>query len=223
MLSRSEARRFYDRFGSRQDRQAFYEDKALAELVLHAELESARSVFELGCGTGRLAERMLRDQLPADASYLGVDISSEMVRLARERLAGFGARARVVQVDGEPRVAAASGSFDRFVSSYVFDLLPEAEIRAWLDEAARLLRPGGRLAAAGLGHGTTRLSRWVAGAWGAVHARFPRLVGGCRPLALVDLLPPERWRLESHRMVIAWGLPSEVLVASLRSGREGEA
>jgi hypothetical protein len=50
-LSHHEAKAFYDRFGARQDGQAFYEDGALQELVRHARFAHAREVVEFGCGT----------------------------------------------------------------------------------------------------------------------------------------------------------------------------
>ena len=43
-----DARRFYDRFGSRQDTQGFYENPALDDLVKYADFEHARSVLEFG-------------------------------------------------------------------------------------------------------------------------------------------------------------------------------
>ncbi|MFQ5351241.1 MAG: class I SAM-dependent methyltransferase, partial [Thermoanaerobaculia bacterium] len=95
-LGRAEARTFYDRFGPRQDRQAFYEDAALEGLLAEGGFEGARSVAEFGCGTGRFAEILLAEKLPAEAVYLGVDLSPRMVELARTRLARFGGRARVV-------------------------------------------------------------------------------------------------------------------------------
>ncbi|MEJ2728573.1 MAG: hypothetical protein P8185_08685 [Deltaproteobacteria bacterium] len=46
VLTRSQARIFYDRFGKKQDTQAFYEDAALDDLIAHAE-----RVFEFGCSS----------------------------------------------------------------------------------------------------------------------------------------------------------------------------
>ena len=40
-------------------------------------------VLELGCGTGKLADKLLRAHLPPHASYIGVDISPAM--LARDQ------------------------------------------------------------------------------------------------------------------------------------------
>jgi len=72
MLSHEEARAFYDWLGTRQDSQRLYEDPALADLLAHADFGEARSLFEFGCGTGRLAERLLSDWLPSDCRYQAV-------------------------------------------------------------------------------------------------------------------------------------------------------
>ena len=60
-LTYAEAKKFYDRYGARQDRGAWYEDPAVAFLLEHGAFDTARAVFELGFGTGRLAERLRGD------------------------------------------------------------------------------------------------------------------------------------------------------------------
>ena len=94
-LSHVEARAFYDWFGAKQDSQRFYEDQAVADLIIHADFDQARAVYEFGCGTGRLAKRLLSSYLPPDCRYQAVDISATMVRLAQERLARWSERVRV--------------------------------------------------------------------------------------------------------------------------------
>ncbi len=215
-LSRAEARAFYDGFGSRQDGQAFYEDAALGRLVAHAAFSGAARVVEFGCGTGRFAERLLGELLPPAAVYLGVDLSATMVDLARARLARFGGRARVEQSAGEPRLPLAAGSADRFVSNYVLDLLPASEIDAVVREARRLLVAGGRLCVTGLTYGSGPLSRLVSGLWGGVQRLAPKLVGGCRPVRVAGYLEDGAWRSIHHSTVVAFGIPSEVLVAERR-------
>jgi ubiquinone/menaquinone biosynthesis C-methylase UbiE len=215
-FTHAQARAFYDRFGRRQDWQAFYEDRAVACMLRHAALASARSVVELGCGTGRLAARILRETLPADGRYLGVDVSSTMVALARQRLTPWRDRAEVRHSSGEPRIALPDGSCDRFVSAYVLDLLSDADIAATLGEAHRLLAPGGRLGLVSLTTGDDRLSRALCTAWSAVHRWSPALVGGCRPVVLRDRLSDEGWHTLHHEIVAAFGLRSEVLVAERR-------
>ena len=212
-LSADRVSRIYDRIGRWQDSQAFYEDRAVRELLDHGELAAARGVVELGCGTGRLAERLLERHLPPDATYLGVDVSSRMVELARDRLARFGARAQVRLSPGGVALDLPDAACDRFVSTFVLDLLSEQEIRQALAEAHRLLRPHGRLCLAGLSTGVGPVSRAVARLWAATQRRAPGLVGGCRPLELEAFLPDARWRILHHARLSSFGVPLEALVA----------
>lgn len=213
MLSRDEARRFYDRFGARQDSQAFYEDRALDALIRSGDFENAQRVVEFGCGTGRFAARLLGELLPATATYAGFDLSATMVSLARERLRELGERARVEPSDGSAELPLPAGDCDRFVSTYVLDLLSEGEIQQVLAEAHRLLVPGGLLCVTGLTTGVGPLSRVLIAVWRAVHWLKPSLVGGCRPVEVVPLLPEADWEVAHSAKVVAWGIPSEVLVA----------
>ncbi len=214
ILSYDQAKRFYDRFGARQDRQAFYEDPAVDELIAHAELETAGAVCEFGCGTGRLAARLLGEILPADASYLALDLSDEMVRLAAARLMPWAGRARVLRTDGPPRIPSGDKGFDRFLSTYVLDLLSEDDIAALLAEAHRVLRPGGLLCVAGLTFGTTPWSRVVTALWQWVHRRRPHWLGGCRPVAVHSRLDPRLWETVHRELRSSYGICSEVLVAA---------
>jgi len=212
MLTREEVRAFYDRFGALQDRQAFYEDIATRDLVAHANFEQARTVFEFGCGTGRFAADLLSHRLAENSSYTGCDLSATMVGIARGRLAQFGARAQVQLTDGTLRLAASDVTFDRFVSNYVLDLLPSNDIALLLAEAHRVLTPDGRLCLVSGTHGVTRVSRFVSSAWARLHRLRPALVGGCRPIELLDFLDEHHWKVEYRNVVIGFGIPSEVLV-----------
>lgn len=213
-FSPPEARAVYDRIGALQDTQRFYEDRALAVLVAHGRFDQARAVFELGCGTGRLAERLLARAAPPGCRYVGVDISATMVRLATARLGRWAPRAQVRPTDGALPLPEPDGSFDRFVSTYVLDLLSEGDIHAVLADAHRLLEPGGRLCVVSLTEGDRPLTRLVSRLWRAIHAASPKLLGGCRPIRLLDFLPASRWRLEHHEIVSAFGISSEVVVAA---------
>ena len=113
VLTHSQAQAFYDRFGKRQDSQAFFEDAALDELISHGAFERAESVFELGCGTGRFAARLLKKHLSPNASYLGIDLSRTMIDIAERRIAANAQRARVIQSDGSLRFPIPDQSVDR--------------------------------------------------------------------------------------------------------------
>lgn len=217
-LSHDEARVFYDRLGSLQDWQWWFEAPGRDAMVRHLELERATFVFELGCGTGRFAKELLESRLSLDARYVAVDQSDTMLHLAHEHLARFGRRVEVRRSSGEMRFDLADGSIDRFVSTYVLDLLSVDDIREALAEAHRLLASGGLLGLVSLGHGATRLARWVERGWLALHRRNPAAVGGCRPLELAEHLPEGLWRTRYHDRVTRLGVTSEVLVAERAGG-----
>lgn len=213
-LTSGQARHFYDGFGRAQDLQAFYEDPAAGALLAHGRFGDARAVFEVGCGTGRLAARLLGHLLPAGACYLGADISGTMTSLSRARLRRFGRRAAIIQADGSLPLPLAAGAFDRFLAVYVLDLLAPGQAAALIAEARRMLRPGGLLGVVSLTHGTSAPARLVSAAWAAVWSRAPGLTGGCRPITVLPLL--DGWHIEHRALVSAWALTSEVVVASSR-------
>jgi len=215
-LSHAEARRAYDRIGRLQDTQAFYEDVATSLLLQHGDFSSAQSVFEFGCGTGRFAQRLLEEELPPGAHYRGVDLSPRMIGLAQARLRPWAARAEVRLTEGGPPTDELLASCDRFVSNYVFDLLAIEEIEAVLREAHRMLQPGGLLCVTGLSTGIGPVSRAMARAWSWVQSRATSLVGGCRPVDVLPLLPAEGWEVRHHSKLVRFGVTSECLVAERR-------
>jgi ubiquinone/menaquinone biosynthesis C-methylase UbiE len=213
MLPYQQAKKFYDRFGKKQDWQTFYEDVATDALIRNGAFDKAIGVLEFGCGTGRFGERLLEGHLPANAKYVGVDISDTMVALAKERLARFGPRAEVHRTDGSPQLDFGTATFDRFVSNYVLDLLTFEDIRTVLLEAWRVLSAGGLLGLTSLTHGFTSMSRVVVSIWTVIHAIRPMLVGGCRPINLSELVTEPMWRIRYEDKFSGYGVPSEVLVA----------
>jgi ubiquinone/menaquinone biosynthesis C-methylase UbiE len=203
---------YYDRSGTFQDRQALYEDAALDELVAQGAFEEARAMVELGCGTGRFAHRLLG--LAPAATYDGFDVSTTMIGIAQARLAREQDRVRLHLLDpGTVRLPVPGHSADRFVSTYVLDLLSAADIRTVLQEAHRILKPGGRLCLVSLTGGQSLLSSLVVHLWALVFRLRPQLVGGCRPIALGPYCAEASWEVLYRTVVVSWGIPSEVLVA----------
>lgn len=212
-LTAEEAKTYYDKFGATQDKQTFYEDRALNALCANAAFQDAQSVFEFGCGTGGFALRLLQHYLPGTSQYFGTDISSTMVALASKRVASFAPRASVT-LASELSLPLESATVDRFVSTYVLDLLPTSGQQQILAEARRVLRPNGLLCLAGITFGISPPSRFVMAVWQSLFARNPNWVGGCRPCRITDYLATEAWSIRFRTVVVAWGVASEVVVAS---------
>ena len=213
VLSPAQARAVYDRVGASQDRQGWYEDAAVDQAVAHGAFETARAVVEVGCGTGRLAARLL-DRLPPDGTLAASDPSPVMADLARQRLAAWGGRARVAQAFGVPAVA--PGSADRVVATYVLDLLSDADARQVIADAHRALEPGGRLVLAGLSAGTGPLEL----------RRRRRLADGVEPAPdSRRRLPARRGRAAARRPPVGDGppRPRDAVGRSIRSARRRPA
>lgn len=211
-ISPREARRFYDNYGARQDGHR-HEDLARKELQERGGFEHACNVFELGCGTGSFAKKLFDESFPTTTRYLGVEVSTTMVELAKEKLGEFPRRARVVRTDGELHFAEPDGFYDRFVATYVFDLMPEESIRKGVAEAHRLLVRGGLLCVVSLTYGQTYFSRAVSTIWSRLQRLAPVAVGGCRPIDITEYLPEPFWEITESRVVSAQGVPSQVTIA----------
>lgn len=214
VLTPAQAKTFYDRFGRKQDSQSFYEDKALAELIGHADFAQAHSLFELGCGTGRFALRLLSSELPDDANYLATDLSDTMIALAQQRLAPYATRARVVRAEGDMHFPLRDQSVDRVVATYVLDLLSDTDIQQAIREARRVLMPGGKLCLASLSQGINLSSRLVCRVWSGLFRLHAPLVGGCRPIRLLPLFDTGLWSVDYQHVLTQFGVPSEILIAT---------
>lgn len=141
---------FYVAFGRRRQPEEEFEATAkqvveflIGEFRWLGDNLSALRALEIGCGPGRLMKPL--------ASYFkevhGVDVSEEMIRLARARLARYN-NAFVYVNDGASLREFPNESFDVVYSYAVFQHIPSEEVVfGYLREARRVLRPGGLLVA----------------------------------------------------------------------------
>lgn len=95
--------------------------------------------LDLGCGPGGLLAE-IAGRFPA-LELLGLDVSREMLSVARERLKGHSERITLEQGDGS-RLPFPDASFDLVVSTLSLHHWDEPE--PVLNEIARVLKPGGR-------------------------------------------------------------------------------
>jgi SAM-dependent methyltransferase len=104
--------------------------RAAARAVLALVPDRARTLLDVGCGTGLVSERLVRPGL----RVFGVDTSAAMVRSAAERVG------TVVQGNCH-RLPFADESLDAVSAVWLLHLLPDAPLV--VAECARVLRPGG--------------------------------------------------------------------------------
>jgi len=134
-------------------------DEALELLVAQAGLGPEERVLDIGCGIGRVA-RPLAGYLRAPGAYEGFDVVASGIDWCRARYVDLAApfRFRVVNVSNAFYNPIGGGAdsfafpyddaaFDVAFAFSLFTHLAAADADRYIAEAARVLRPGGRLLA----------------------------------------------------------------------------
>lgn len=102
-------------------------------------LDRETKVLDFGCGFGRITRFWLREVAPE--SVVGADVNSELLAFARDGVPGC----HFVQQAKMPPSGFENDQFDVIYAYSVFSHLPKNMISAWMEEFARILKPGGVL------------------------------------------------------------------------------
>lgn len=104
-------------------------------------------VLDVACGTG-LSIPLLRDAVGPAGRVVGVEVSPDMIRLARDRVAAAG-WSNVTLLEAPMEEAVLDRQFDAVLFNYTHDVLQSP---AALGRIFAFARPGARIAIAGIKH-----------------------------------------------------------------------
>jgi SAM-dependent methyltransferase len=128
-------------------------------LTDYAGLKPGDRVLDIGCGNGRVAEQLSPLLAGGGGSYIGFDLSLAGIRACRRRFAGqahmafehldvwngeYNETGKLAEID--VAFPTPDASIDLAFATSVFTHMRIGGMRRYLAEAARVLKPGGRLA-----------------------------------------------------------------------------
>ncbi len=108
-----------------------------AQVCSAVELSPTDTVLELGCGAGRIG----RELLDHCGSWIGVDISPNMIQVAGQRLEGRN-NVRLEVLDRTSLECIESSSVDKAYTIAVFCHMDKEDLFLYMRELERVLRPG---------------------------------------------------------------------------------
>jgi SAM-dependent methyltransferase len=138
------------------------------QLVDKARIQPDQRLLEIGCGTGNLT--ILIKRLYPGAEVVGIDPDPKALARAQRKA---GREALSVHLDRgfAEELPYPNASFDRVLSALMFHHLGPEEKEKTLDEARRVLKPGGSLHLVDFGGATARSEGFLA----RLHNRSERL------------------------------------------------
>ena len=104
------------------------------------DLNKGDRLLELGCGVGRIG----RELAPKVAHWEGADISANMLKVARERLSEF-PNVGLTELTRSNVRPLSDASFDKAYCVAVFIHMDKEDFCLYLEDLARVLKPGGLL------------------------------------------------------------------------------
>lgn len=146
--------RSWDKHARSYDREmAFWDRRLFGDSRQWACSQASGRVLEVAVGTG-----LNLGLYPDDVTLTGIDLSSEMLALARTRAAELGRAVDLLQGNAHA-LPFDSGSFDIVVCTFGLCAIPDDD--AALGQMARVLAPGGRLILVDHVASTSRAARLV--------------------------------------------------------------
>ena len=144
-MEKSDVIAFFDKCAPTWDAEMIKNDAIMEKILDNAEIGPEMDILDVACGTGVMFPYYLQRGV---ASVTGIDISSEMVRIAREK---YKDEPKVSVLCADVEEARFERKFDRIVVYNAFPHFPKP--KRLIKLLASLLKEGGRLTVA---HGASR-------------------------------------------------------------------
>ena len=144
-MNKQDVIEFFDRCAPSWDAEMIKNDAIINRILDNAEVGAGMDILDVACGTGVMFEYYLQR---GAASVTGIDISSEMAKIATAK---FAAESRVQVICGDVEEYAFGRKFDRIVVYNAFPHFPYP--KRLIKILSKLLKEDGRLTVA---HGMSR-------------------------------------------------------------------
>src|SRR5215207_491943 len=166
------------------------DDVPPSDLLARVGVRPGHEVLDVATGTGNVALKAAS----RGADVVGLDLTHELLEVARRRAARAGVDVAWVEGDAEG-LPFAGERFDRVLSVFGVQFAPRHEVAA--RELVRVCRPGGRIG----------LVNWTP--QGQIGALL-RLIGGMMPPLPAFASPPPLWGSEEHVRALFADTPVEL-------------
>jgi len=195
--------RFYDYFAGAFEKK--YRNMALERL----NIKRGAVVLEIGFGTGHCLKQMA-ESVGENGKVYGIDISSGMLKVSKERLEEAGLLHRVeLQCEDVLKMPYKDNRFDAVFMSFALELFDTPEIPKVLAEIKRVLKTNGRLGVVSMSKEDEdsillRIYEWA-------HKRFPQYVD-CRPIYVKESIKDAGFDIAHREKVKLLGLPGKIII-----------
>lgn len=171
-------------------------------LVVEHGVRLGDTVLDAGGGTG-LTSIMAAKKIGPKGKVVVFDMSTGMLKQAKAKAHREGLKDRMSFKTGDIlKLPFKDGSFDAVLSTY--SLCPLYDPKRGALELYRVVKPGGRFAAAHSTEANNAIVRWLAHRFEGLIWHFPQLTLGCRPISVLPTLKKARAKvLFEHRIGIA--------------------
>ena len=213
--TRAQAKESYDKISCFYDCFAGVLEKKYRNMALERlNIKRGETVLEIGFGTGHCLKQMAK-LVGENGKVYGIDISSGMLEVSKQRLEEAGLLDRVeLQCEDALKMPYKDNKFDAVFMSFALELFDTPEIPKVLGEIKRVLKPNGRLGVVGMlkedgGSILLRLYEWT-------HKRFPQYVD-CRPIYIEQSMKDAGFGIDHREKVKLFGLPGEIVICAKSS------